>query len=109
MGGGPLDGVSDYPDVRIECDDGMAWKTKVTVNGVLLPVARVTWTAHAGGVTRCVLDVPKVALNVTAQELLVRYTNEGLHDDPDDDGNPAWWARLLRRWLRPATRRHQEA
>lgn len=109
LGDGPLDGVSDYPDVRIECDDGMAWKTKVTVNGVLLPVTRVTWTAPVDGVARCVLDVPKVALNATAQELLVRYTDEGLHGGRAGEEKPPWWARLLPPWLRPATRRHPEA
>lgn len=74
--------MSDYPDIRIECPDGVPWKTTVTVNGVMIPCTKITWTAEMHDVTRCVLEVPKVAINATVHELLVKYT-EPAADTPE--------------------------
>lgn len=64
--------MSDPLRVKIN-SDGTDRGTTVTVNDVPIPCTKITWTATIGEpFARCELEVPIVAINAEAQEIVAR-------------------------------------
>lgn len=46
----------------------------VTVDGVMIPCSKVTWTITSDdGISRCTLELPRVAISAEAAEVVARY------------------------------------
>lgn len=63
------------PRVQISSPDGIPTKSTVTVDGVLIPCTKATWTADAtdGRPATALLEVPHVGLTAEAREVVARY------------------------------------
>lgn len=81
--------MTPYPEIVIKCGNGAAWNTTVTIDGVMIPCTSVTWSApNMSGIARAILEVPRVLIDATVQEALVKVVEVNT-PDPDEHQPPA--------------------
>lgn len=75
------------PEVKIESTNGLAWGTRVTVDGSMIPCTKVSWIADAqGDFTHCQLELPRVRLDAAVWKVVAKYADPAVAEIPMH-----WW------------------